>query len=184
MGTWCKIGTGSDMGKVSFWLLCVVGLLFTKLLLFLIHFLIVTIFGTTTATATTATTYRPPGAPPLAYHRDSPYFMFEPNDVATVWIALDDMHPELGPLTYVKSSHRWGDGRIGSSQNFFQDNGGKSLLYSAAKREGIDNVEESLEFESMAGMQAGGMSIHGEFVRQCVLYCTIALVLVLVCSHD
>jgi len=91
--------------------------------------------------------------------------MFEPNEVATVWIALDDMHPELGPLTYVKSSHRWGDGRIGSSQNFFDDSGGMSLLYSAAKREGIENVEESLEFESMAGMQAGGMSIHGEFAN-------------------
>jgi ectoine hydroxylase-related dioxygenase (phytanoyl-CoA dioxygenase family) len=88
--------------------------------------------------------------------------MFEPNDVATVWIALDDMFAELGPITYVKSSHRWGDGRIGSSQNFFQDNGGKSLLYSAAQREGIENVETSLEFESMAGMQAGGLSIHGE----------------------
>jgi Phytanoyl-CoA dioxygenase (PhyH). len=89
--------------------------------------------------------------------------MFEPNDVATVWIALDDMLPELGPITYVKSSHRWGDGRIGSTQNFFQNDGGKSLLYSAASREGIENVEKCLEFESMAGMQAGGISIHGEW---------------------
>ena len=33
---------------------------------------------------------------------------------------------------------------------------------SAAKREGIENVEEILKFDSMVGMQAGGLSIHGE----------------------
>jgi len=103
---------------------------------------------------------RPPGAPPLAYHRDSPYFMFKPNDVCTVWIALDDLSSDLGPLQYVKSSHLWGDGRVGSSQNFFQDDGGKALLHSAAERAGIDI--RNLEFESMAGVAAGGISIHGE----------------------
>lgn len=101
---------------------------------------------------------KPPGSPPLAYHRDSPYFMFTPNDVATVWIAFDDMAPELGPLEYVKGSHRWGDGRWGSSQNFFQGDGGKALLYSAAERAGID--AQSLEYHSMAGLKAGGLSIH------------------------
>jgi hypothetical protein len=126
--------------------------------------------------------------------------MFEPNDVATVWIALDDMTPDLGPITYVKSSHRWGDGRVGSSQHFFQDDGGKSLLYSAPMREetivkkmadfysatnstpntaqtsdksspagSFDQknavLESLLEFESMAGMKAGGISIHGKKKR-------------------
>lgn len=86
--------------------------------------------------------------------------MFSPDPVATVWIALDDMEPELGPLTYVKASHKWGDGRVGSSQNFFQDNGGMALLYSAAEREGIDI--KSLEYESMNGLLAGGISIHGK----------------------
>ncbi len=141
--------------------------------------------------------YRPPGAPPLAYHRDSPYFMFDPNPVATVWIALDDMTDDLGPLTYVRGSHLWGDGRVGSSQNFFQDDGGMALLYSAARREGIgkkytkkgdaysesdsgmhahecqdsgsendecsnESLKEMLKFESMSGLLAGGLSIHGE----------------------
>merc|ERR1719401_2836913 len=90
---------------------------------------------------------KPPGAPPLVFHRDSPYFMFDPSPVATVWIALDDMRDELGPLTYVKGSHKWGDGRTGRTQNFFQDNGGTSLLFSAAAKAGISI--ESLEYESM-----------------------------------
>ena len=105
------------------------------------------------------TSFRPPRAPPLVLHRDSPYFMFSPSDVITVWIALDDMDPDLGPLEYVKGSHAWGDGRVGSSSSFFQSEN-KKLLYSAARLEGIANPEETLEIGSMAGLKAGGMSIH------------------------
>jgi hypothetical protein len=49
---------------------------------------------------------KPPGAPPLVFHRDAPYFMFEPAHVITVWLALDDMDAELGPLEYVRGSHK------------------------------------------------------------------------------
>ncbi|KAL7503910.1 hypothetical protein ACHAXN_001638 [Cyclotella atomus] len=103
---------------------------------------------------------KPPGAPPLVFHRDSPYFMFTPDDVVTVWIALDNMDPELGPLEYVKYSQAWGDGRVGTSSSFFQSDNGKNLLYSAAQREGIQDPEFSLEFVSTAGMKSGGISIH------------------------
>lgn len=102
---------------------------------------------------------KPPGAPPLVFHRDSPYFMFTPNDVVTVWVALDDMDDELGPLEYVKGSHKWGDGRVGSSSSFFQSENRK-LLYSAAKLEGIVKPESTLEIVSMKGLKAGGISIH------------------------
>ena len=37
---------------------------------------------------------------PLVFHRDSTYFDFDPSDVVTVWLALDDMTPDLGPLEY------------------------------------------------------------------------------------
>jgi len=67
------------------------------------------------------------------------------------------MIPELGPLEYVKGSHKWGDGRVGSSSSFFQSDNRK-LLYSAAKLEGI-NVT-TLEIVSMSGLKAGGISIH------------------------
>ena len=52
----------------------------------------------------------------MVFHRDSPYFMFEPSDVVTVWVALDTMDEELGPLEYVRGSHKWGDGRVGFSK--------------------------------------------------------------------
>jgi len=101
---------------------------------------------------------KPSGSKPLVYHRDSPYFMFDPDSVATVWIALDDMDEEKGPLTYVKGSHTWGNGRWGSAQYFFMDDGGESLLHSAAERAGI-HIDD-LEYVSMAGLMAGGLSIH------------------------
>ena len=101
---------------------------------------------------------KPPGAPPLVFHRDSPYFDFVPDDVVTVWVALDAMAPELGPLEYVRGSHRWADGRSGSAAQFF-DTDRFALVRSAAEREG---VAESVEARvvSMAGLPAGGCSIH------------------------
>lgn len=115
--------------------------------------------------------HKPPGAPPLVFHRDSPYFMFDPNDVITVWIALDDMENEVGPLEYVRGSHLWGDGRYGSCRNFFgkrnnkgnssiNNNNNMDLLYSAARREGITDPETTLDVVSLAGMRTGGMSVH------------------------
>lgn len=100
---------------------------------------------------------KPPGASPLVFHRDSPYFKFEPDDVITVWLALDDMDDELGPLEYVKGSHNWGDERNGSTSQFF-DKDAKRMLHTAARQEGIE--PDSLEIVSMAGLKRGAMSIH------------------------
>ena len=105
---------------------------------------------------------KPPAAAPLAFHRDSPYFMFAPDDVVTVWLALDDMNEELGPLQYVKGSHLWGDGRVGVATQFFQSDGGVALLKSAAKRAEVPQQVslENLEIVSMDGLPAGALSIH------------------------
>jgi ectoine hydroxylase-related dioxygenase (phytanoyl-CoA dioxygenase family) len=99
---------------------------------------------------------KPPGASPLTFHRDAPYFMFDPPNVMTVWVALDDMDAELGPLEYVRGSHKWGHGRVGTANDFFQSRGGLSLVKSAAAKEGI----QDLHVVSMAGLKAGGLSIH------------------------
>lgn len=105
---------------------------------------------------------KPPAAAPLAFHRDSPYFMFDPDDVVTVWLALDDMDEELGPLQYVKGSHLWGEGRVGVATQFFQFNGGVALLKSAAERAQAaqEASMDDIEIVSMAGLPAGGISIH------------------------
>lgn len=42
------------------------------------------------------------GVPP---HQDNAYFCQEPPDVLTVWVALDDVTPENGPVQYLAGSH-------------------------------------------------------------------------------
>ncbi|KAL1524314.1 hypothetical protein AB1Y20_019215 [Prymnesium parvum] len=102
---------------------------------------------------------KPPGAAALTFHRDSAYFDFVPADVITVWIALDDMAAELGPLEYVRGSHRWAQGRVGSASQFFDSKDRHALLYDAARREGIAEPEKALEVVQVA-VRAGGCGIH------------------------
>ena len=45
------------------------------------------------------------GVPP---HQDNAYFCQTPPDMLTVWIAIDSVTGENGPVTYVKGSHRLG----------------------------------------------------------------------------
>ena len=80
---------------------------------------------------------KPPTGGPLVFHRDSAYFNFIPEDVITLWLALDDMTPDVGPLEYVEKSHMWGEGRVGSAKQFF-DRDRFGLMYQAAKMEGLN----------------------------------------------
>ncbi len=42
-------------------------------------------------------------------HRDTPHFAtWPPNYFFGVWVALDDVHPDSGPLFYIKNAHRFG----------------------------------------------------------------------------
>lgn len=101
---------------------------------------------------------KPPKSTALVFHRDSPYFDFEPADVLTVWIALDDMDEEVGPLQYVYGSHNWGDFRSGSANQFFsKSHHNKSLLYDAALKASYNPDELRLE---TVGVRAGGAGIH------------------------
>ncbi len=99
---------------------------------------------------------KPPTAGPLAHHRDSAYFDFVPDDVITLWLALDDMNDELGPLEYAKGSHLWGEGRVGSANQFF-DKDRYRLMHSAAAAEGI--APEQIEMFTVR-VRKGGCGIH------------------------
>lgn len=45
---------------------------------------------------------------PTPPHQDGYYFMIEPNEAATFWIAIDEVDAENGCLRYVRGSHRRG----------------------------------------------------------------------------
>lgn len=102
---------------------------------------------------------KPPGAAPITFHRDSTYFDFVPADVITVWVALDTMTPELGPLEYVVGSHKWGDGRSGSAKQFFDARDKRALVDDAARKEGFDDPSTQLEVVMVEAAKGGG-SIH------------------------
>ena len=49
---------------------------------------------------------KPPGiGQPTPSHQDGYYFMLEPNEAVTMWLALDDVDEENGCVRYVRGSH-------------------------------------------------------------------------------
>ncbi|MEU7811117.1 phytanoyl-CoA dioxygenase family protein [Pseudonocardia sp. NPDC049154] len=52
--------------------------------------------------------YKPPGGGETSYHQDLPFFPFDRQGGITIWIALIDMEPDMGPLRYLDGSHREG----------------------------------------------------------------------------
>eukprot|EP00966_Prymnesium_polylepis_P263354 6083190-Prymnesium_polylepis.1 len=69
------------------------------------------------------------------------------------------MEPELGPLEYVRGSHRWAEGRVGSANQFFDARDRFALLYDAARREGILDPASELDVVRVA-VRTGGCGIH------------------------
>ncbi|NLD77369.1 MAG: phytanoyl-CoA dioxygenase family protein [Acidimicrobiales bacterium] len=49
--------------------------------------------------------FKPEGARAIPYHQDYSYWPFDRKGCVTLWIALVDMTPEMGPLRYLKGSH-------------------------------------------------------------------------------
>lgn len=49
--------------------------------------------------------FKPEGAKPIPYHQDYSYWPFDRKGCVTLWIALVDLTPEMGPLQYLKGSH-------------------------------------------------------------------------------
>ncbi|MCW5835462.1 MAG: phytanoyl-CoA dioxygenase family protein [Labilithrix sp.] len=52
--------------------------------------------------------FKPIGASEIPYHQDFSYWPFDRQGCVTLWIALEDMSEEMGPLRYLAGSHRAG----------------------------------------------------------------------------
>jgi len=111
---------------------------------------------------------KPPGSSPLTFHRDSAYFDFDPDDILTVWIALDDMrNVGVGPLQYVEGSHLWNDQWSGGTEGFFNKNH-RWMCLQALKRhlqaEGDTEEKDTAEMLSSktvtVAVPIGGAGIH------------------------
>ena len=52
--------------------------------------------------------WKPPGTRSLGFHQDNAYLSwFDPGEIVTCWIALDDTTAANGTLELVRGSHRW-----------------------------------------------------------------------------
>ena len=52
--------------------------------------------------------WKPPGAKPLGYHQDNAYLSwFRPQELISLWIALDDTSADGGTMEVVRGSHTW-----------------------------------------------------------------------------
>lgn len=52
-------------------------------------------------------TKEPSSAAPTPWHNDQPYWPVRGAAVMTIWLALDDISMDSGPLEFIAGSHRW-----------------------------------------------------------------------------
>lgn len=86
---------------------------------------------------------------PTPAHQDGYYFMLEPNEAVTMWMALEPVDEENGCVRYVKGSHKKGMREHGRTQ---------TLGFS----QGITDfgTEEDLANEVFFPTQAGDLLVH------------------------
>ena len=44
----------------------------------------------------------------VPFHQDATYWPFRPFNTVTVWLAVDDVHPDMGPMCFLRGSHLHG----------------------------------------------------------------------------
>jgi phytanoyl-CoA hydroxylase len=60
--------------------------------------------------------WKPPSGRPLLCHQDAAYLdHFDPPNMTTCWMALDDTAADTGTIYYVRGSHRWPHAALGGT---------------------------------------------------------------------
>jgi len=54
------------------------------------------------------TFFKPPGSVPCGWHQDLPHFPMDRRGLLTIWVAIEDVTAEMGPVRYLPGSHRLG----------------------------------------------------------------------------
>ena len=98
---------------------------------------------------------KPPGteaAGHVGWHQDRQYWQMwqEAEGLFTAWIALSDVAEALGPMCFVRGSHRWG----------FLNQGDFYGKDQQALQEGIEMPEGAAWEEVPALLPSGGLSVH------------------------
>ena len=97
---------------------------------------------------------KPAGGKPLAMHQDYSYWCFSDiPQMATCWVTFNDVTPDMGPIRFIKGSHRWG---LAPTPSNFAGGTEAQMMDAVSK---ICPAGEKLEFVDVI-VPAGGGSIH------------------------
>ncbi len=84
-------------------------------------------------------------------HQDFAYVVAErPSDLAANWIALEDVHPDAGPVGYYPGSHRipkfdFGDGPFLTGQSTYDEHDFEAHIHRQCKERGLEFAELLIE---------------------------------------
>ncbi|MGD2173003.1 MAG: phytanoyl-CoA dioxygenase family protein, partial [Gammaproteobacteria bacterium] len=81
--------------------------------------------------------WKPPATRSLGFHQDNAYLSwFNPGEILTCWIALDDTRADGGTIEFVRGSHRW---QLGKPEGeFHAPDDYRKPMREAAARAGVE----------------------------------------------
>ena len=109
--------------------------------------------------------WKPPGARPLGFHRDDAYLTwFTPQELISLWIALDDTSADGGSMEVVRGSHRWArtkpEGEFHGPENY------RKYMDASAAAEGVEPDVMPVVVKQGGGSIHHGWAWHGSDVNR------------------
>lgn len=104
--------------------------------------------------------WKPSGTRPLGYHQDRAYLdWYNPSDLLSCWIALDDTTADGGTLEFVRGSHKWNHSK--PEGEFHGPEEYRKYMELAAAREGVEPEVVYVEVPKGGGSFHHGWTWHG-----------------------
>jgi ectoine hydroxylase-related dioxygenase (phytanoyl-CoA dioxygenase family) len=104
--------------------------------------------------------WKPPAAKSFGFHQDNAYLeWFEPQELLSCWIALDDTTADGGTMEVVRGSHRWAHSK--PEGEFHAPEDYRQFVRLAAKREGIEPDIVPIVVHKGGGSFHHGWTWHG-----------------------
>ncbi len=109
--------------------------------------------------------WKPAGTKSLGFHQDNAYLSwFNPGEIATCWIALDDTTAKGGTIEFARGSHKWllrePKGDFHAPEDY------KQTLSNAAQLAGVDPDVHYVEVKAGGGSFHHGKTWHGSGPNQ------------------
>lgn len=106
--------------------------------------------------------FKPAGSQAVEYHREFEYFTsLDHPDVASCWIALDDMGTGNGSLEFATGSHRWDELGHAEQSELFSRHRGRDGVQAIARRQGTPLRIRTVDVPAGGGAFFAGRIWHG-----------------------